>query len=77
MPSFDLFTYFQTSLTLQRSWWLNGKHYGKTCEDWLVKQDRERKAWIGSGREGELVTGGKKGEVGKKREEEGKKTFYR
>lgn len=29
MPSFDLFSYFQKSLTLERTWWINGKHYGR------------------------------------------------
>ena len=39
MPSFDLFTYFQDRLVLQQSWWINGKHYGQTSEDWLLLQD--------------------------------------
>lgn len=78
MPSFDLFSYFQTSLTLERSWWLNGSHYGKTCEDWLVRQDAHRKTWIGAGREGELVSGkGKADMTDAERKVEGTKGFYR
>lgn len=39
MPSHDLLLYFQDDLTLVRSWYLNGRHYAKTCEDWLKLQD--------------------------------------
>ena len=78
MPSFDLFSYFQTSLMLERSWWLNGSHYGKTCEDWLVRQDAGRANWIGSGREGELVSGKGKSDMSEREKRvEGAKSFYR
>ena len=82
MPSFDLFTHFQKNLTLEKSWWINGKNYGLTCEQWLQKQDSGKKLWIGNGREAELVTGAATGKDGGKgteaeRREEGKKTFYR
>lgn len=32
MPSADLLHYFQDHLSLQRQWWVSGKHYAKTCE---------------------------------------------
>lgn len=43
MPSYDLFLHFQQHVTLQDSWWINGNHYAKTCEDWLKTQDRNQK----------------------------------
>jgi len=43
MPSHDLFTYFQSDLTLIRSWYINGTHYSRTCEDWLKLQDKNGK----------------------------------
>lgn len=32
MPSVDLLLYFQRQLTLQKQWWINGKHYWQTSE---------------------------------------------
>ncbi|KDE03334.1 hypothetical protein MVLG_06177 [Microbotryum lychnidis-dioicae p1A1 Lamole] len=80
MPSFDLFTHFQTDLTLERSWWINGKHYGRTCEDWLKLQDSHRSKWFNSSspRLDELVTGpAAKSASKQERSTEGSKSFYR
>lgn len=43
MPSADLLHFFQRDLTLERQWWVNGKHYAKTCEDWFSKMTRAKK----------------------------------
>ncbi|KAF8647071.1 hypothetical protein AX16_006906 [Volvariella volvacea WC 439] len=46
MPSHDLFLYFQKDLTLVRSWYLSGKHYSRTLEDWLKLQDKNAEAGL-------------------------------
>ncbi|MCJ1285144.1 hypothetical protein MMC26_004482 [Xylographa opegraphella] len=43
MPSADLLHYFQKDLQLQEQWWVNGRHYAQTCEDWLSKMDKNKK----------------------------------
>jgi len=40
MPSQDLFLYFQEYLTLVNHWAVDGTHYQKTSEAWLVNMDK-------------------------------------
>ncbi|KAF5375371.1 hypothetical protein D9615_007920 [Tricholomella constricta] len=56
MPSHDLFTYFQSDLTLIRSWYINGMHYSRTLEDWLKLQDKNGKDIDGKLRAGLRTT---------------------
>lgn len=35
--------YFQSDLTLTKSWYINGTHYSRTLEDWLKLQDKHNK----------------------------------
>ncbi|KAJ6588652.1 S-adenosyl-L-methionine-dependent methyltransferase [Mycena capillaripes] len=57
MPSHDLMLYFQSDLTLVRSWYLPGTHYSRTCEDWLRNQDRCAKAGLENLHEDAIVRG--------------------
>lgn len=43
MPSADLLLFFQRDLKLEKQWWVSGKHYAKTCEDWLSKMNASKK----------------------------------
>lgn len=42
MPSKDLLGRFQDDMALQRQWYINGRHYSKTLEDWLVRMDNHK-----------------------------------
>jgi len=42
MPSYDIFEQFDTSLKLAKKWKVNGYHYHRTCEDWLLRMDSHR-----------------------------------
>jgi cyclopropane-fatty-acyl-phospholipid synthase len=42
MPSDDLLLHFQEELALVNHWGVNGKHYERTCNEWLRKMDSKR-----------------------------------
>ena len=43
MPSKDLFLEFSQKFELQNQWTINGHHYAKTSEHWLVNMDKNKK----------------------------------
>ena len=42
MPSYELFLHYQDKLQIVDRWWLSGKHYEKTSNAWLAKQDAQK-----------------------------------
>ena len=39
MLSADLLLYFQDDLKVEGQWWVSGRHYARTCEDWLARMN--------------------------------------
>lgn len=39
MPSFDLFKQFPDDLEVEKRWWISGRHYERTANDWLRQMD--------------------------------------
>ncbi len=44
MPAEDLFLRYQRDLSVQQQWWIDGRHYAKTCEAWLSRLDAQKPA---------------------------------
>ena len=46
MPSMDLLLHFAEDVGVEKQWYVNGRHYSKTLEDWLVRHDAGKKEII-------------------------------
>ena len=44
MPSFDLFKRFDGDLRVEKRWWISGRHYERTANDWLRHMDSAENA---------------------------------
>ena len=44
MPSADTLLWFQRDLWVEQAWQLDGRHYQKTADHWLARQDANREA---------------------------------
>ncbi|HMO49794.1 MAG TPA: cyclopropane-fatty-acyl-phospholipid synthase family protein [Kiritimatiellia bacterium] len=42
MPSFDVFDHFTEDLAVEQRWEVNGQHYEKTLNTWLIRMDTAR-----------------------------------
>lgn len=42
MPSAALLVHFQDDLHLLNTWWVDGRHYERTANDWLARLDQNR-----------------------------------
>ena len=42
MPSYDLFGAFDRDLAIEQRWWVSGRHYEHTANDWLRNMDAAR-----------------------------------
>jgi cyclopropane-fatty-acyl-phospholipid synthase len=42
MPSFGFLGHFNRDLVVRRQWQIDGRHYARTCEDWLANLDAKR-----------------------------------
>ena len=56
MPSADLLHFFQRDLCLREQWWVSGRHYARTCEDWLTKMTAGAGGWLWGERNAEMWT---------------------